>query len=219
MNKLKIVIALSTLLLAGSLGAVELKIATLAPERTPWVQDMRKGAKEIKERTDGRVIVKLYVGGSQGNGEQVLRAIRTKRLHGGMFTPTDLQDRYSDLNIYGLPFLFESQSEVDYVREQLDEKLLRGLKEAGFISFGFTNGGFALLMSNEPVRGLDLRGNGCPETISGYLADDRRDDRLADWSYRHRCISSEWHTGVAMAYQGQICDRDADFVLDGPDGD
>ena len=159
MIKLKIVIALSTLLLAGSLGAVELKIATLAPERTVWVKDMRKGAKEIKERTDGRVIVKLYVGGSQGDGEQVLRAIRTKRLHGGMFTPTDLQDRYSDLNIYGLPFLFESQSEVDYVREQLDEKLLQGLKEAGFISFGFTNGGFALLMSNEPVRGLDdLRG-------------------------------------------------------------
>jgi TRAP-type C4-dicarboxylate transport system substrate-binding protein len=159
MNKLKIVIALSTLLLAGSLGAVELKIATLAPERTSWVKDMRKGAKEIKERTEGRVIVKLYVGGSQGDSEQVLRAIRTKRLHGGAFTPTDLQDRYADVNIYGLPFLFESQREVDYVREQLDEKLLQGLEEAGFISFGFTNGGFAFLMSNEPVRGLDdLRG-------------------------------------------------------------
>ncbi len=159
MIKLKIVIALSTLLLAGSLGAVELKIATLAPERTAWVKDMRNGAKEIKERTEGRVIVKLYVGGSQGDGEQVLRAIRTKRLHGGAFTPTDLQDRYADVNIYGLPFLFESQSEVDYVREQMDEKLLKGLKDAGFISFGFTNGGFALLMSNEPVRGLDdLRG-------------------------------------------------------------
>ena len=159
MNKLKIVIALSALLLSGLAGAVELKIATLAPERTSWVQDMRKGAKEIKERTEGRVVVKLYVGGSQGDGEQVLRAIRTKRLHGGAFTPTDLQDRYADVNIYGLPFLFESQSEVEYVREQLDEKLLQGLEEAGFISFGFTNGGFAFLMSNEPVRGLDdLRG-------------------------------------------------------------
>ena len=159
MIKLKIIIALSTLLLAGSLGAVELKIATLAPERTAWVKDMRTGAKEIKERTEGRVIVKLYVGGSQGDAEQVLRAIRTKRLHGGAFTPTDLQDRYADVNIYGLPFLFETQSEFDYVREKMDEKLLKGLKEAGFISFGFTNGGFALLMSNEPVRGLDdLRG-------------------------------------------------------------
>jgi TRAP-type C4-dicarboxylate transport system substrate-binding protein len=147
------------LLLAASAAAVELKIATLAPERSGWVQDMRKGAKQIKERTDGRVIVKLYVGGSQGDSEQVLRAIRTKRLHGGAFTPTDLQDRYSDVNIYGLPFIFESASEVDYVREQLDEKLLLGLQEAGFISFGFTNGGFAYLMSNEPVRGLgDLRG-------------------------------------------------------------
>ena len=155
MNKFKIAIAISTLMLTTTAAAVELKIATLAPERTAWVQDMRKGAKEIKERTDGRVIVKLYVGGSQGNGEQVLRAIRTRRLHGGAFTPTDLQDRYSDVNIYGLPFLFESEGEVDYVRGQLDQKLLDGLEEAGFISFGFTNGGFAFLMSNEPVRGLD----------------------------------------------------------------
>ena len=116
---------------------------------------IHKGAKLIKERTDGRVIVKLYVGGIQGDSEQVLRAIRTKRLHGGAFTPTDLQDRYSDVNIYGLPFIFETASEVDYAREHLDDKLLLGLQEAGFISFGFTNGGFAYLMSNEPVRGLD----------------------------------------------------------------
>lgn len=155
MNKLKSIVAVSTLLFVVSAGAVELKIATLAPERSGWVQDMRKSAKEIKERTEGRVVVKLYVGGSQGNDKQVLRAIRTKRLHGGAFTPTSLQDKYADVNIYGLPFLFESASEVDYVRGHLDQKLIRGLEEAGFISFGFTNGGFALLMSNEPVRGLD----------------------------------------------------------------
>ncbi len=155
MNRLKYAIVTATLLVSVSAAAVELKIATLAPERSGWVQDMRKGAKLIKERTDGRVIVKLYVGGIQGDSEQVLRAIRTKRLHGGAFTPTDLQDRYADVNIYGLPFIFESASEVDYVRQQLDDKLLLGLQEAGFISFGFTNGGFAYLMSNEPVRGLD----------------------------------------------------------------
>jgi TRAP-type C4-dicarboxylate transport system substrate-binding protein len=159
MNKSRLIIAILALLMSVAAGAVELKIATLAPERSGWVQDMRAGAKEIKERTDGRVIVKLYVGGSQGNDKQVLRAIRTRRLHGGAFTPTSLQDKYPDVNIYGLPFLFESAAEVDYVREHLDQKLLKGLEEAGFISFGFTNGGFALLMSNEPVRGLDdLRG-------------------------------------------------------------
>lgn len=159
MNRFKIAIVTVMLPLSVSAAVVDLKLATLAPERSGWVQDMRKGAKEIKERTDGRVNVKLYVGGSQGNSEQVLRAIRTKRLHGGAFTPTDLQDRYADVNIYGLPFLFESAAEVDYVREQMDDTLLQGLEEAGFISFGFTNGGFAYLMSNEPVRGLDdLRG-------------------------------------------------------------
>ncbi|MFQ5547256.1 MAG: TRAP transporter substrate-binding protein DctP [Woeseia sp.] len=155
MNRLRLALAATTLLMTVSVGAAELKIATLAPERSGWVQEMRKGAREIRERTDGRVVMKFYVGGSQGNDKQVLRAIRTRRLHGGAFTPMSLQDRYADVNIYGLPFLFESEKEVDYVRGRMDRKLLQGLEEAGFISFGFTNGGFVFLMSNEPVRGLD----------------------------------------------------------------
>jgi TRAP-type C4-dicarboxylate transport system substrate-binding protein len=41
----------------------------------------------------------------------------------------------------------------------MDKKLLDGLNEAGFISFGFASTGFAMVMSGEPVRGVsDLRG-------------------------------------------------------------
>src|SRR5690606_35258858 len=75
------------------------------------------------------------------------------------FTPTDLQQVYPDLNIYGLPFLFESVEEVNYVRERVDPILMEGLEEAGFVSFGFSSGGFAIIMSNVPVRShADLKG-------------------------------------------------------------
>src|SRR5690606_33099702 len=144
---------------AAQAGAADLKIATVLPENTQWMKDMRAGAAEIRERTDGRVNFKFYSGGVQGNPQTVLRKIKIGQLHGGAFTPTDLQGVYADLNIYGLPFLFESVEEADYVREAIDPKLAAGLEKAGFVSFGFATAGFARIMSNVPIRSHeDLRG-------------------------------------------------------------
>ncbi len=142
-----------------ALAAVQIKIATVAPEGSEWMQQFRAAAAEIKERTEGRVIVKFYTGGVMGNDKKVLRKIRNGQLQGGAFTVSGLSERYDDLVIYGLPLLFRNQAEVDYVREHMDPLLAKGLANAGFESFGFATGGFAVLMGNEPVTSLDqLRG-------------------------------------------------------------
>ncbi len=139
--------------------AAELRVATVLPENTQWMRDMRAAAAEVRKRTEDRVSFKFYSGGVQGNPNTVLRKIRIGQLQGGAFTPTDLQQRYANLNIYGLPFLFESAEEARYVRRFIDPKLAQGLEEAGFVSFGFASAGFAMLMSNVPVRTHeDLRG-------------------------------------------------------------
>lgn len=151
--------AASAVLLAMTLvvqaHAIDLKVATVLPENTQWMKDMRAGAAEIRERTEGRVNFRFYSGGVQGNPNKVLRKIKIGQLHGGAFTPTDLQQVYPDLNIYGLPFLFESEEEVNYVRERIDPILEKGLEQAGFVSFGFSSGGFAIVLSNVPVRSHD----------------------------------------------------------------
>lgn len=148
------------LVLAGAPGsAAELRIATVLPENTQWMREMRAAAADVEERTSGRVSFKFYSGGVQGNPNTVLRKIRIGQLHGGAFTPTDLQQVYADLNVYGLPFLFESAEEANYVRRFVDPTLSEGLEEAGFVSFGFASAGFAMIMSNVPVRSHeDLRG-------------------------------------------------------------
>jgi len=151
-----LLLALSVCGLAN--GAV-LKIATVTPEGSQWMQDMRAGAKEIKERTDGRVQIKYYGGGIMGNDTKVLGKIRIGSLHGGAFTPVALQALYPDINLYGLLMMFESEAEAAHVREHLDKRMQEGLEEAGFVSFGFAAAGFAVVMSNTPVRSLaDLRG-------------------------------------------------------------
>jgi TRAP-type transport system periplasmic protein len=133
-------------------SATEIKIATVAPDGSHWLREMRAGAERIKARTDGRVEMRFYPGGVMGNDTQVLRRMRVGQLQGGAFTSGGLSERYRALNLYGIPLLFRSLEEVDYVRERLDPVLQEGLERAGFVTFGFVEGGFAELMSNQPVR-------------------------------------------------------------------
>lgn len=152
---LAILVLTAGLTLGLPLQAATLKIATVTPENSQWMKDMRAGAKEIKERTEGRVQIKYYGGGIMGNDQKVLSRIRIGALQGGAFTPTALAGQYSNLNLYGLPMVFDSEEEAAFARSRLDAKLSAGLEEAGFVNFGFAAGGFAILMSNTPVDSLD----------------------------------------------------------------
>ncbi len=142
-----------------SVPATDLKLATVAPEGSSWMKDLRAAGLQVKERTGGRVNIKFYGGGIQGTDKKVLRKIRIGQLQGGVFTSNSLEERYPDILIYGLPMLFNSQDEVDYVRQKMDARLAAGLEQAGFVSYGFAGGGFAYFMTGKPVAGLaDLRG-------------------------------------------------------------
>jgi TRAP-type C4-dicarboxylate transport system substrate-binding protein len=143
------------LLLAGTAIAADLKIASIAPDGSHWIGQMRAGAEEVRMRTDGRVTMKFYPGGVMGNDAQVLRKIRAGQLHGGAFASGGLAERYSGMSLYGIPLLFRSQEEVDAVRAKIDPLMAAGLDKAGFVSFGFTEGGFANLLSNEPIHSVD----------------------------------------------------------------
>jgi TRAP-type C4-dicarboxylate transport system substrate-binding protein len=135
--------------------AVDIKIATVAPDGSRWMQEMRAGAQEVEARTAGRVSIKFYPGGVMGNDAQVLRKIRIGQLQGGAFTAGGLGERYGALNLYGIPLLFRSLEEIDTVRAELDPELAAGLDRAGFVTFGFIEGGFANLLANEPIRSVE----------------------------------------------------------------
>lgn len=145
----------ASLLLAPTLQADTLKIATLAPDGTSWMKAMRIAAKAINIKTDGRVKLRFYPGGVMGNDKSVLRKIRIGQLHGGAITSGGLSNIYPDVQIYSLPFLFRSSEEVDHVRAQIDAKLIAGLQRKGFVSFGFSEGGFAYLMSQNAFSTAD----------------------------------------------------------------
>ncbi len=135
-----------------------LKIATVSPDGAMWMRKMREGAKEIADRTEGRVKLKFYPGGVMGNDQSILRKMRIGQLQGGAFTAGGLAGVYPDIQIYALPFLFNSQEQVDFVRARMDKTLLQGLEQQGLIGLGIAGGGFAYNISTAPQKSLeDLR--------------------------------------------------------------
>lgn len=147
-------IILSLFLFTATTQAAVIKIATLSPDGTAWMKKMRLGAKEIASRTEGRVKIKYYPGGVMGDENAILRKMRINQLQGAAVTSGSLTRYYKDADIYGMPFLFQSQQEVDYVREHMDKLIIKGLKKKGLISFGLAGSGFAYILSNTPIQSV-----------------------------------------------------------------
>lgn len=161
-NLIKKIILALTISLVGLnspvLVAKTIKIATLSPEGTFWMKQMRAGAKEIKEKTQGRVKFKFYPGGVMGNDENVLRKIRIGQLHGGAITIGNLSQITPDTTVYGFPLLFSTLEEAAEIRKTTDSMLSKQIEEDGFVNFGFAQGGFSYLMSKQPIlRSDDLK--------------------------------------------------------------
>ena len=142
---------------ASMVEARVFKIATISPDGTFWMQEMRAGAEEIKKQTEGRVVFKFYPGGVMGNDESVLRKIRIGQLQGGAVTAGSLVSINPDISIYELPYLFDSLEQVDYVRSRMDDELTGTLENKGFVGFGLAEGGFSYMMSDQLLQSVSGR--------------------------------------------------------------
>lgn len=158
MKLVSLVVILSICFTFVPVQAKVYKIATISPDGLAWMKKLRESTREIEQKTDGRVKFKIYPGGVQGDDQTVLRKMRIGQLHGGALAAGSLTKFYPDLQIYNLPLEFRDYAEVDYVRQNLDDRIIQGLADKGLIIFGLTETGFAYILSSTPVRSVnDLR--------------------------------------------------------------
>ncbi|MDM7913979.1 MAG: TRAP transporter substrate-binding protein DctP, partial [Candidatus Eisenbacteria bacterium] len=137
----------------------ELKIATVAPEGSTWMNVMAELDAQIRERTQGQVGLRFYPGGIQGDDPVVLRKIRTGQLHGGGFTGVGLGEIVPNVRVMETPFFFNSQEEVAAVHQVMDPVFEEQFRAKGFTLLGWAEVGFVYLYSKSPVASLaDLRG-------------------------------------------------------------
>jgi TRAP-type transport system periplasmic protein len=140
----------------GFIGQVQaqqtLKIATLAPDGSSWMKELRLASKEIETTTQGRVLIKFYPGGVMGPDAVVIRKIRLGQLQGGVLTSSELAAVYADAPIYSMPFLFDNWAQVDKARLQIDPLLAKGFEAKGYKMLGASGIGFAYMMGTKPIR-------------------------------------------------------------------
>ena len=133
-------------------AATTLRIATIAPDGSAWMRELRAAGAEVQTASQGRVAVKFFPGGVMGTDQVVLRKMRFGELQGGMLTSSALAAIYPDAAVYSLPFLFSSWEQEAKVRAQMDPLLAKGFTEHDLHMLAASNIGFAYIMSTRPLR-------------------------------------------------------------------
>lgn len=131
------------------------KVATIAPEGSVWTKRFHDFAAEVTDRSKGEVGFKVYSGGIMGDDRAMYRKVRVGQLNGGGFTMTGIGNVVADFRIMGVPFLFRSYEEVDYVMAGLWPSFHQAFAENGLELLAMTEVGFVYSMSTTAVSSLD----------------------------------------------------------------
>ena len=140
-------------------GPVELRIATLAPSGSPWMAVLDKTSAEIKEKTAGRVTLKYFEGGQQGDERDFVRKIKLGQLDGAAVTAIGLSMIDESIRVLELPMMFASTEEVDYVTDKMWPYFQKKFEKKGFKLNDRGEVGWAYFLSKTKVASLaDLKG-------------------------------------------------------------
>ncbi len=149
---------IATLALAGSAStatADTVKMATLAPDGSPWHHALKRMGAEWQQATDGRVQLRLYPGGVAGSDTDILRKMRLGQLQAAGLTAAGLSELDPAFNVFSIPLFFGSFEEFRYVRDALAPVLGARLRERGFVVLHWGYGGWVYLFATKPVRSAD----------------------------------------------------------------
>ena len=138
---------------------VELRLATLAPKASPWMDTLDKAAAEIRDKTGGRVKLKYFEGGQQGDERDFVRKIKLGQLDGAAITAVGLAMIDESIRVLELPMLFASLDELDYVADKMWPYFQKKFEQKGFILRDRGDVGWVYFLSKSKVESIsDLKG-------------------------------------------------------------
>ncbi|MEM1023341.1 MAG: TRAP transporter substrate-binding protein DctP [Myxococcota bacterium] len=132
---------------------VTIKLATVAPEKTPWHKAVLRMAKRWSEASGGQVRIKIFPGGVAGDEEDMLRKIKVGQLQAASLTGIGLARVSRSTLALQIPMLMQSYEELDHVREAVAPELEKELEEAGYVVLNWGDAGWIHFFSREPVEG------------------------------------------------------------------
>jgi len=129
-----------------------LRIASLVPEGSSWMKVLNAWNKTLKERTNGKLKLRFYPGGSQGDERDFVRKMRVGQLDGGVVTMTGMSMLIPAMNVLVLPGLLETYEKLDRVREKMSPEFGAMFEKEGFKLVGWGDAGKTRLFSVKPIK-------------------------------------------------------------------
>jgi TRAP-type C4-dicarboxylate transport system substrate-binding protein len=148
---------------APASATTTIKIATVAPQDSPWGKDLKQWAKDVAEDTAGEAEIDFQWNAQAGDESLMVQKMRTGQIDGALVTPLGLgQTGVNDVFLFALPGLFTSWQKVDSARVAVKDDLARQFEQKGFTVVGWSDVGILRQMTAgfEIHHPSDLRGKG-----------------------------------------------------------
>ena len=141
----------------------EYRMSLVIPPPTPWGQAGKIWADLVKERTQGRINIKLYPGVSliQGDQTREFSALRQGVIDMAVGSTINWSPQVKQLNLFSLPFLMPDYAAIDALTQgEVGQRLFKVLESAGVVPLAWGENGYReLTNSKKPIRSPeDLKG-------------------------------------------------------------
>jgi TRAP-type C4-dicarboxylate transport system substrate-binding protein len=142
------------LVLSHPAGAQVFNFGTIAPEGTPWHQLIQRMGQDWRRISGGKVTVRIYAGGVQGDEPEMIQRVRLGQLHGLMISSVGLPYIERAVQTLQVPLLIQSNEELDYVVDKVRPKLEQMLREKGFVVLNWGDVGWVHFFTKRGVPTL-----------------------------------------------------------------
>jgi TRAP-type C4-dicarboxylate transport system substrate-binding protein len=155
-----------------------MRIATVAPEGTPWEKQLRQLRRHIQSETDGRIRVQMFMGGSLGGEKALVRRVSQGTLECFGGSTAALGTIVNELNVIEAPYLFRSTAAADRALDGPAKDIVMEAVAARGFQFGlWAENGFRSWFTKErPIRtpadlnGLRMRSQESTVHLATYRA-------------------------------------------------
>ena len=129
-----------------------LRVATLAPAGSSWMKIVNAWNKTLQEKTDGRLKIRVYPVGSQGDERDFVRKMRVGQLDAGIMTMTGMSMIVRAMIVLVLPGFLDTYEELDRVRAKMAPQFEAMFEKEGFKLVGWGDAGLNRLFAAKPFR-------------------------------------------------------------------